>query len=269
MWSGGLDKTPSCFGGGFAFFNNTPHGNSLYAKVKKQTDGFEVDSIKERFVQLCKMFIHFCLAFNKLYAIHLAGIVSIFMDVSSSEHETKPLRWYDIAYKIRKAKSVTPFQHQSSAFLTKPSLPLLYSVRYGLTKNYTQYISEELRKRNLFLKNIPHKYHRVLFPFFDKRHLDAYNANQGIGEFTWVYSGYEGANDRMKLNDYLCDRGFITLINTTWVFNTKSKLEKNAGQHVNDNLTYLPNLNTMNDRQIVKLSLVLADYCLDNHKSDV
>merc|ERR1712176_1264950 len=113
---------------------------------------------------------------------------------------------------VRKTKAITPFQHQSSAFLTKPSLPLLHSIRYGLTKNYSKYISEELRRRHLFLKNIPQKYHRVLFPFFNKRGLDAYDANEGIGEFSWVYSGYEGANDRLKLNEYLCDRGFITLI---------------------------------------------------------
>ena len=55
----------------------------------------------------------------------------------------------------------------------------------------------------------------------------------------------------------------VTLINTTWVYNTvESKLGKeNNGKFICDNLTYLPNLNEMNERQIIQCAKVLTNYC--------
>ena len=44
FWSGGLDKTPSCFGGGFGYFKNSPHGNALY-KVSHQFETMLVSDL--------------------------------------------------------------------------------------------------------------------------------------------------------------------------------------------------------------------------------
>eukprot|EP01084_Bolivina_argentea_P099715 179215_1 len=58
IWSGGLDKTPSCFGGGFGYFNNTKHGNALCQSVTQVHNALEIALCKSRFLWLCNQTIH-------------------------------------------------------------------------------------------------------------------------------------------------------------------------------------------------------------------
>ena len=97
--------------------------------------------------------------------------------------------------------------------------------------------------------------------------VEAMRDNEGISEFSWVYSGN---GDRNGLNEFFANRDwtltplFITMINTTWVHNVNSTLKPNNGQTICENLTYLPNLNEMNNGQITALAKTLADYCREN-----
>ena len=186
IWSGGLDKTPSCFGGGFGYFYDTKHGNKMYESVKKMTDNFEVDSFKDRFMGLLKQTIHLNITKNYFYLIHFIGIVLYL--TNTCVNSIGSIRWHEVALIVRKNKTITPFQHKSSIFLTKPSIAQLYSIKYGLNKDYKQIIVNEIRNRELFLNNIPNKYHNILFPWMTNEVKEAYNLNKGISEFTWVYS---------------------------------------------------------------------------------
>lgn len=247
IWSGGMDKTPSCFGGGFGYFNDTIHGNKLYKLINNNyINKFKIDTFSSRFMGLFTQCIHLCITKNYFYVINFVGLFS------SS-------KWYELALKTRKNKSITPFQHKNTIFLRKPSIYQLYSIKYGLNKSYDKFINEEIRKRNLFLKNILPKYQNIIFPWLTNKVILEYNNNRGISEFTWIYTGFD--NDRIKLNDYLCNNLFISLINTTWTHSNN----KSNGAYINNNLTYLPNLNELNDNDIIKLAQVLTKYCIDQN----
>ena len=63
MYSGGLDKTPQCFGAGFGYFRDSHFGNHLYEKRPYFNDiciltGF-IDTLNSllRFASMAKVFI--------------------------------------------------------------------------------------------------------------------------------------------------------------------------------------------------------------------
>eukprot|EP00484_Ammonia_sp_Unknown_P020265 CAMPEP_0197039394 /NCGR_PEP_ID=MMETSP1384-20130603/16193_1 /TAXON_ID=29189 /ORGANISM="Ammonia sp." /LENGTH=362 /DNA_ID=CAMNT_0042469985 /DNA_START=273 /DNA_END=1361 /DNA_ORIENTATION=- len=254
IWSCGLDKTPSCFGGGLGYFCNTKHGQALYEKVRNMTDGFQVDSLRDRAVSLLNQAIHLIFTRNHACAATLVAIIGHLVYYRNEAYT----KYYELALKVRTNKSITPFQHQSSLFLTQPSIAQLDSILYGLRKNYEAVSGNELRKHALFLENIPSQFHSALFPWITEKTLSAYADNKGIGEFTWVYSK---SGDRVELNEFLSEHLVITTINTTWVHHSASTLKENNAQFICENLTYLPNIHEMNDRQIVKLAKILTAYC--------
>eukprot|EP00485_Elphidium_margaritaceum_P009822 CAMPEP_0202694308 /NCGR_PEP_ID=MMETSP1385-20130828/8197_1 /ASSEMBLY_ACC=CAM_ASM_000861 /TAXON_ID=933848 /ORGANISM="Elphidium margaritaceum" /LENGTH=388 /DNA_ID=CAMNT_0049350125 /DNA_START=128 /DNA_END=1291 /DNA_ORIENTATION=- len=209
IWSCGLDKTPSCFGGGLGYFANSKHGQQLLSAVNGALDTFAVERLGHRAVALLNQTIHLVMARNHF---SVNAVVATFFYFKWYKAHGK-IKWYDASLKMRKNKSITPFQHQASLFLSKPSIAQLYSIRYGLNKNYSHIILNEITKRKLFLDNIPKRYHTVLFPWLNDKALKAYEENRGVGEFSWVFSA---DGDRIALNDYLCDHYIITMINTTW-----------------------------------------------------
>ena len=217
------------------------------------TDNFEVDTWKHRAIALLNQTIHFFFAKNRFWCVNIVGAMYYFAACRG-----ELIKWYEIALKIRKNKAITPFQHSSCLFLTQPSIYQLFSIRYGLNKRYRKYINNEIKKRDLFLNHIPRKYHPILFPWITDDIRSLYDNNKGIGEFTWVYSKDD---NRLELIKFLCDNWIITLINTTWVYHTASKLDKNNSKFICDNLTYLPNLNQMKNRQIIKCAQALTKWC--------
>eukprot|EP00484_Ammonia_sp_Unknown_P025423 CAMPEP_0197024522 /NCGR_PEP_ID=MMETSP1384-20130603/5050_1 /TAXON_ID=29189 /ORGANISM="Ammonia sp." /LENGTH=489 /DNA_ID=CAMNT_0042452919 /DNA_START=131 /DNA_END=1600 /DNA_ORIENTATION=- len=253
IWSCGLDKTPSCFGGGLGYFSNSKHGQRLYEQVTNLVDTFEIDTLRDRGVSLLNQSVHLVIARNHFFFDAIAMAIAYFVYYQNEEI----VPWFDLALKVRKNKSITPFQHQSSLFLTKPSIAQLYSIRYGLRKNYNVVILNEIQKRDLLLNNIPKRYHAALFPWMTDKALKAYHENKGIGEFSWVFSK---SGDRIELNEFLCRRYIITLINTTWVHHQQSSLKHNNAHMICENLTYLPNLNECNETQILKLAKALTAY---------
>jgi len=135
----------------------------------------------------------------------------------------------------------------------------LFSIRLGIRKTiYTQIASEEIVKRDFFLKCIPKEDQQVLFPWMTPKLLKQMRDNEGISEFTWVWIPPQC---RKQLQDWMDKRHFITMINTTWVFNEESKLKENTGEAICEGLTYLPNCCEFDNRQIMAMAKVLTDYC--------
>ena len=165
-----------------------------------------------------------------------------------------------MALKVRKAKAITPFQHAESGFCRKPSLYQLMSMMHGMSDKkrdqYARIAKSEVERRDLMLKNIPSHFHRTLFPWWTNDVLKAHRENGGISEFSWVFSADK---DRLGLMQFMNDEFLVALINTTWEFHEFTKLP--VGKDINENLVYLPNINHMNQSEIVNVAQILTKYC--------
>eukprot|EP00529_Nitzschia_sp_RCC80_P000974 CAMPEP_0113477068 /NCGR_PEP_ID=MMETSP0014_2-20120614/20010_1 /TAXON_ID=2857 /ORGANISM="Nitzschia sp." /LENGTH=547 /DNA_ID=CAMNT_0000370137 /DNA_START=56 /DNA_END=1699 /DNA_ORIENTATION=+ /assembly_acc=CAM_ASM_000159 len=256
MYSGGLDKTPPCFGGGFAMFRNTPHGNEFYDYCSAIHNVLPTDTWSSRFVTCITIALHVMIAKNLFEINTLLGLVSYVWVTERGEY----INWFAISLKVRKAKIITPFQHTESGFLRKPSVYQLRSMLYGLSKRSDlQLVAENERKgRDLLLSCIPPKYRLALFPFLTDESLELYKTNSGVSEFSWVVSPI---GDRMHLCQHFNDQFLVSMVNTTWEISetTKASISRTA----NNNLIYLPNINEMTERQIKKVGRVLTMYCQD------
>merc|ERR1719249_97639 len=169
FWSGGLDKTPSCFGGGFGFFKGTEHGKDLYDATVNMLSDFELDTWKDRFMSLMNQWLHLVLAKNYFFIINLIGYTwATALDA----------KWHELQLKVRKNKAIAPFQHRKSIYLRKPSLYQLMSIRHGINKNYSDFAAQEIVKRDLFLKCIPKQDQLVLFPWMTPKLLQQMRDNQ-------------------------------------------------------------------------------------------
>lgn len=260
MYSGGLDKTPACFGGGFGFFRSTPWGNEIFEHCSALHNALPLDTWRRRFVTCFNNMLHLMIAKNSFGFNNLLGLVSYVWVTERGDF----INWYAISLKVRKAKAITPFQHAESGFLRRPSAYQLQSMLYGLSKreDLNQMARHELHGRQTLLSTIPSKYHHALFPWLTPDTLARYKQMEGISEFTWVVSPI---GDRMHLCQFLNDHFIVLLINTTWEANEKSKSA--VGKYINDNLVYLPNINEMNEERIVKVGKALTLYCQDLERS--
>lgn len=255
MYSGGLDKTPQCFGAGMGYFRDTPHGNDLYRKCKAFHDSCAIDTWKARMVSCFNQVLHLFIAKD---AVGFNNIIGLIAYVWLSERGDY-VKWYAIALKVRKAKAITPFQHAESGFLKRPSPYHLQSMLYGLTSKLHQYpkiAQMELDRRDLLLSQIPTKYHRTLFPWWTAEILQLHKDNMGISEFSWVVCPKGG---RMELCQFLNDNFLISMINTTWEFHEFST-KSPVGKDVNNRLVYLPNLNQVAQHQVIYIGKVLTKY---------
>ncbi|KAL3906927.1 MAG: hypothetical protein SGILL_009081, partial [Bacillariaceae sp.] len=261
MFSGGLDKTPSCFGGGFGFFRNSHWGDEIFEFCNALHDTLPVDTWKQRFITCCNIMIHLMMAKNVFGFNNLVGLVAYVWVTQRGEY----INWFAISLKVRQAKAITPFQHSESGFLRKPSTYQLRSMLYGLSKkeDYVKFSKHECDGRELLLSTIPSQYHSALFPWLTPKAMARYSENQGISEFTWVVSPI---GDRMHLCQYLNDHFIILLVNTTWDADEHSKTSA-VGKYINSNLIYLPNIAEMNSDQIVKVGKALTLYCQELEQS--
>jgi dTDP-4-amino-4,6-dideoxygalactose transaminase len=256
MYSGGLDKTPSCFGGGFGFFRNTSWGNEIYEHCLALHKASPLDTWQGRFMTCFNIMLHLMIAKDSFGFNSLLGLVSYVWVTERGDY----INWYAISLKVRKAKAITPFQHSESGFLRQPSAYQLQSMLYGLSKkDHMKHMAQhEYQSRELLLSSIPSKYHSALFPWLTKDALARYQEMQGISEFSWVVSPI---GDRMHLCQFLNDHFMVVMVNTTWEANEKSKSV--VGQNVNNNLIYLPNINEMTKEHIVRVGKALTLYCQD------
>jgi dTDP-4-amino-4,6-dideoxygalactose transaminase len=92
VWSGGIDKTPSCLGGGFGCFRPSPHGARLYKKCQALHDGFKVDSFVDRFTSVISNLLHLMIAKNTFGVCYVIGLYVIY--------QTRTLNWHDMALKV-------------------------------------------------------------------------------------------------------------------------------------------------------------------------
>ncbi len=254
MYSGGLDKTPPCFGGGFGFFRNTRWGNQIYEQCKAFHTNLPVDTWQGRFMTCFNVMLHVMIAKNSFGCNNLLGLVSYVWLTERGEY----INWFALSLKVRQAKVITPFQHSESGFLRKPSTYQLQSMLYGLSKKkkLNEMAKHEYQGRELLLSTIPAQYHKALFPWLTKDTLATYKEMQGVSEFSWVVSPI---GDRLHLCQFLNDQFLVLLINTTWEADEKSKAT--VGKYINDNLVYLPNINEMNQMEIVNVGKALTRYC--------
>jgi len=254
FWSGGLDKTPSCFGGGFGFFKATKHGDDLYQSTLSMLSSFDVDSWSDRFQSLLNQLLHLMLAKNYCFSLNLVGYVGAAV-------MRQQVKWSELQLSVRRNKAIAPFQHRKSVYLRRPSIYQFLSIRHGLNKTvYSKYAAEEIAKRDLLLKCIPTECRSLLFPWMTPKVVAAMRANEGISEFLWVFAAN---GDRKALLDHLDESRWISMINTTWVHNEGTALEDNVGRKICDGLTYLPNLCQLDERQIRKLADDLVQYAKD------
>ncbi|KAL3906989.1 MAG: hypothetical protein SGILL_009054, partial [Bacillariaceae sp.] len=222
IYSGGLDKTPSCFGGGFGFFRKTSWGDEIFKFCHSLHEALPVDTWQQRFTTCCNIMIHLMIAKNSFGFNNLIGLVSYVWLTERGEF----INWYAISLKIRKAKAISPFQHAESGFLRRPSTYQLHSMLYGFSKK--QQMKDMAKHEEL----------------------------EGISEFTWVISPI---GDRMHLCQFLNDHFMVLMINTTWEADEKSK--STVGRHINNNLVYLPNINELNTSEIAHVGKALTAYC--------
>lgn len=96
LWSGGLDKTPSCLGGGFAHFRNTKHGLRLYDKVHAMYNSYPVDSFTNRFISVLKQSIHLIISKNAFYVIQIVGTIAYFVFTKRGEY----IKMYPLVLKV-------------------------------------------------------------------------------------------------------------------------------------------------------------------------
>jgi hypothetical protein len=255
MYSGGLDKTPQCFGAGMGYFRDTRFGNNLYAKGSAFHETLPHDTWKARLIACFNQLIHLTIAKNRFGFNNLLGLIAY---VWLSERGDF-INWTAVALKIRKSKAITPFQHAESGFLRKPTPYQLQSILYGMSKtsDYRRIAKNEVESRDLLLSNIPTKYHNILFPWYTPKVLQCHRDNLGISEFTWVVPP-KGIS-RIDLCQFLNDHFIVVLINTTWDFHEFTK--RPVGKEINNGLVYLPNINQMTDAQIIYTAQTLTKYC--------
>ena len=265
MWSGGLDKTPQTFGGGLGYFRQTPAGTRLFQKCHAYHESLPIDTWGARFTNCIAQTIHLMMAKNYFGINNLLGLIA-YVWIS---HRGDPIKWYALSLKVRKAKTIAPFQHSESGFLRKPNVCQLRSILYGLTTKKPHYRTIALREivaREILLSCIPPEFHRHLFPWLTPQVVQRHRDNMGISEFTWVVnprgssSSSTGGDDRMELCEYLNDHYIVTMINTTWESDDKTTKHV-AKDTINNNLIYLPNLNQMNDAQIRYTASILTKFC--------
>jgi hypothetical protein len=254
MYSGGLDKTPPCFGAGFGFFRKTTWGNDMYQHCCVIHDALPVDTWQKRFVTCVLIMLHLMIAKNSFGFNNLMGLIAYVWVTNRGDF----INWYAMSFKIRNAKAITPFQHKESGFLRKPSTYQLQSMLYGLSRKdqLTKMAQHELKGRDLLLSSIPSQYHEALFPWLTSEVLARYKKYEGVSEFAWVVSPI---GDRTHLCEFLNAHFIVLLVNTTWEISQGSKLS--VGKHINDNLVYLPNINEMNESQIINVGKMLTLYC--------
>jgi hypothetical protein len=254
LYSGGLDKTPSCFGAGFGFFKDTDWGNILYDDCVAIHTILPLDTWQNRLVVCINTFIHLCIAQNVLGICNLIGLFAYVWVTERGDY----INWYAISLKVRAAKSIAPFQHAECGFLRIPHPCQLQSTLYGLSKGaqYRDISQREVRQRELLLSTIPPQYHSSMFPWLTPEALELHRQNLGVSEFTWVVSPI---GDRMHLCQFLNDQFIITLVNTTWETHEMSKLP--VGKNINKNLIYLPNINQLDEAGVVKVGKALTLYC--------
>ena len=254
MYSGGLDKTPPCFGGGFAFFRKTSWGDEIFQFCHSLHEAMPVDTWQKRFITCCNIMLHLMIAKNSFGFNNLLGLVSYVWVTERGDF----INWYAISLKVRKAKAITPFQHAESGFLRKPSTYQLQSMLYGLSKKQQlkEMAKHECEGRELLLSSIPTQYHKALFPWLTPKAMAQHKQLEGVSEFTWVVSPI---GDRMHLCQFLNDHFIVLLVNTTWEADEKSK--STVGKYINNNLVYLPNINEMNKSQIANVGKILTLYC--------
>ena len=250
MYSGGLDKTPQCFGGGFGLFRKTEHGGRLFQKCSAYHEQLPVDTWKARLIGCFNQLLHVCIAYNFCGINNLFGLLAY---VWVSERGGY-VQWYAISLKIRKAKAIAPFQHAESGFCKKPSHFQLQSMLHGFSKDYRKVALDELRKRDLLLQSIPSKHHAALFPWWTPKVIQQHKDNWGVSEVSWVFT--PTGEQRMGMCQWLNDHFFVSMINTTWEFH-----EKPVSRNINNNLVYLPNINHLEESDIEKLASVLTKYC--------
>jgi dTDP-4-amino-4,6-dideoxygalactose transaminase len=253
MYSGGLDKTPQCFGGGFGFFRKTPKGNHLYKKCTDFHNQLVLDTWKGRMISVFNQLVHVMIAHSYFGFNNLLGLVAYVWVSDRGDF----VNWYAISLKVRKNKAITPFQHAESGFLKRPSAFQLQSMLYGFSKDYRKIALKEVQNRDLLLQNIPSKYHSTLFPWWTPKVIQQHKDNLGISEFSWVFTAK--GEQRMDLCQFLNDHFYVSMINTTWEFHEFSK--KPVGKHINNGLVYLPNINHLKEHSILHLANVLTKYC--------
>jgi hypothetical protein len=256
LYSGGLDKTPSCFGAGFGYFRQSFHGKELYDKCSKMHQCLPVDPWKSRFIAVVNQTLHLMIGKNICYINCFIGLLAYVYCSERGDY----IKWYPMGLKVRKAKSIEAFQHSESGFCRKPSLYQLWSMMYGMspkkTLQYPKIAKSEVESRDLLFQHIPEQFHKKLFPWLTPKVLQAHRDNQGISEFSWVFAL---DNDRMYLLEFMNDEFLVGMINTTWEFNEQTKLP--VGKDINENLVYLPNLHHLKPSEIVYVAGVLTRYC--------
>jgi dTDP-4-amino-4,6-dideoxygalactose transaminase len=254
LYSGGLDKTPSCFGGGFGYFRDTQKGTWLYEKCALLHSQSPLDTWRARYMACFFQTLHLCIAKNACAFNSFVGLLAYVWLTERGNY----IKWYAISLKIRQAKAITPFQHAESGFLKQPHVAHLRSMNHGLSKisQYKKIAQHEIRARDLLLNNIPKMYHAQLFPWLTPECVQNHKDNAGISEFTWVVSP---PGQRMKFCEYLNEHYLITMVNTTWETHEFTKVS--VGKRINENLVYLPNINEMNDSQTLYVAQVLTKYC--------
>jgi hypothetical protein len=246
IYSGGLDKTPQCFGAGLGYFRNTLRGNHLYQKCSTFHRSLPMDTWEARFSSCFNQLVHL------MFAKNVAGInnlIGLFAYISMSDRGDF-IQWHNISYKIRKSKTIAPFQHAEAAFLRRPTIFQLQSILHGLSKHddYRRMARQEIEGRNLLLSKIPKEYHAQLFPWMTDLLLQLHETNQGISEFTWV-TPLQGSGHRTELCQFLNDHFLIPMINTTWETDPKTP-GNSVSKEINDSLVYLPNINELTPSQI-------------------
>ena len=260
IYSGGLDKTPSCFGAGFGYFRKSEHGMDLFDKCRKIHNDFPVDTWKARFIGCINQTLHLMIGKNIFFINSLIGLLAYVYVSERGDY----IKWYPMGLKIRKAKSFTPFQHAESGFCRRPSVYQLMSMMHGMSEKkkarYADVAQNEVDGRDLLLKNIPSRFHAKLFPWWTKEVLQAHRDNGGISEFSWVFSTTKDEKERMTLCQFMNDEFLVALINTTWEYHEFSKLP--VGREINENLVYLPNINQLKPSEIVYVAKALTKYCL-------
>jgi DegT/DnrJ/EryC1/StrS aminotransferase family len=254
LYSGGLDKTPSCFGAGLGFFRDTRWGNDLFGDCTALHGVLPTETWNARLVSCLKIMIHVSIAKNSWGLINLLGLIAYVWVTERGDY----INWYAISLKIRTAKAIVPFQHLESGFLRRPNVWQLQSILYGLSKGaeYGEIARREVRLRELLLSTIPTRYHSALFPWLTPEALALHRENLGVSEFSWVVSPI---GDRLHLCQFLNDQFVVTMVNTTWDIHETTKLP--VGRHITDNLIYLPNLNELDDGDVVKVGRALTLYC--------
>lgn len=258
VWSCGLDKTPSCLGGGLGHFRSTEQGMRMYQLCKERHDTFAIDSVKDRAIAVGNQALHVMIARNVMGVVDMFGCLAYAL-YSRKRHDF--IQWYAMSLVVRKDKKFTPFQHATSKFCRQPSACQLLAIRHGMSRRrlYQRVSTHEEWARSVLLANIPAQYHSILFPWLTKQVLECHRANGGISEFTWVLA--PSGERRQELCQFLNDHFIISLINTTW----ECTQQMPTGQAICDSLIYLPNLNHLKKRHLVRVGKILTKWCELNY----